>query len=74
MVGNGRDLLGLSKLSRVPRVIAGDPKILDWGFGSNAGDLPIHSHNGENTYFSLLRLIHGVAKINKQQNCKNHSI
>ena len=59
---------GSTELSRVPRVIAGDSRIFGWRFGSNAGDLPFHSHNEENTYFSLLRLIHGVAKISKHLN------
>ena len=53
------------ELSRVPRVIAGDSTIFGSRFGSSAGDLPFHSHNEENTYFSLFRLIHGVAKISK---------
>ena len=59
---------GSTELSRVPRVIAGDSTIFGWRFGSSAGDLPIHSHNEDNTYFSLLRLIHGVAKIRKHLN------
>ena len=45
-----------SELSRVSRVIAGKSGIFGWIFGSNSGDLPIHVHNEENTYFSVLRL------------------
>ena len=59
---------GSTELSRVLRVIAGDSMTFGWRFGSNAGDLPIHSPNEENTYFLLLRLIDGVAKISKHLN------
>ena len=51
-----------------PGVIAGDSRIFGWRFGSNTGDLPIHSCSEENTYFSLLGLINGVVKISKHLN------